>query len=85
MKNFSFEFVESRNIGPFPCVQQSTRIDEEMAPVLGDTPSFYVGYFHIPLAFLDVPFRTRDTFLELTILPEAIFVGEAGEVIMDLI
>lgn len=56
-----------------------------MAPVVDDTPSFDVGYFHIPLTFLDVPFRARDTFLELTKLPEAIFVGEAGEVITDLI
>lgn len=85
MKNLSFEFVKPRNIRPLPCVQYSACVDEEMAPIPSDVPCLYVGYLHVPLTLLIVPFSTRDELFELAILPETVLVSETGEVVADLV
>lgn len=85
MNELPFELIESGNIGPLPCVQYSARVDEEMAPILGDTPGIDVRNFHVPLTRVIVPLDTRDALLEVTILPETILVGETREVATNLI
>ncbi len=65
----ALELVYSRYIGPLPRIEKPRRVDDEMTPVLSCSTSLHICDFHIPLTLIVVPFRTRNEFLELTVLP----------------
>lgn len=56
-----------------------------MTPVVNDVAGHEIGDLDVPLAFDVVPFSARDTFVELAVFAEIIFLGEAEKILVDLV
>jgi len=85
MHKFALEFIDSGNVWPFPIVQNTLCIDQEVTPVIEDVAGHEIGDLDVPFAPDIVPCSARDTFVELAVFAEIIFLGEAEEILMDLI
>lgn len=85
MHKFALEFIDSGDVWPFPVVQNTLGIDEKVTPVVDDVAGLEIGDLDVPLAFDIVPFSARDTFVKLAVFAEIIFLGEAEEILVDLV
>jgi len=85
MHNFALEFIDPGDVWPFPVVQNTLGIDEKVTPIVDDVAGLEIGDLDVPLAFDVVPFSARDTFVELAVFAEIIFLGEAEEILVDLV
>jgi hypothetical protein len=85
MEYFPFEIFDPWNVGPFPCIENPSSVEENMTPVTDSPPCLEVGDLDFPMAAFIVPFCTRDQLSELTVFTQIVLVGEANEIFQDFI
>lgn len=80
-----FERVESRELRPFPSVQNATSVDENVTRVVKRLPCRKILDLNIPLASRILPLRACNLMPGLDVLSQAVLVGEVVEIRVDLL
>jgi len=84
VEKLPFVFVQARNVGTPPCVQETAGIDERVTVILDDSSILHVYNLNVPPSLLCVPESLRYPVAELGILVEVIFLGKVFEILVDL-
>jgi len=84
VEKLPFVFVQARNVGTPPCVQETAGIDERVTVILDDSSILHVYNLNVPPSLLCVPESLRYPVAELGILVEVTFLGKVFEILVDL-
>ena len=82
MHQWSLKAVQAFNVWPFPPIDESRTVHENMSPVSQHLIAMLD--FHLPVALFLVPRRANHLVLKLDVLAELILVAEVHKVCLNL-
>jgi hypothetical protein len=85
MDDPSLEFIDTRNVRPFPIVQRALSVNQEITPIVDNVARLKVCHLNIPLSLCAVPLSTGNAFVEGTVFAQVMFLGEAQKVFLDFV